>query len=81
MATAAPSVGRLDNIIHELERLHTDAQDIFDAHIDYVRCRAPSSVPFGTLKFREIAGPAGNTIDYVAALKIVRKKIAGGEVA
>ena len=80
MATAAPSVGRLDHIISELERLHTDAQDIFDAHIDYVRCRAPS-VPFGTLKFREIAGPAGNTIDYVAALKIVRKKIAGGEVA
>jgi hypothetical protein len=80
MATAAPSVGRLDNLIKELERLHTDAQDIFDAHIDFVRSRAPS-VPFGVMKFREIAGPAGNTIDYVAALKIVRKKIAGGEVA
>jgi hypothetical protein len=78
MATATSSVGRLDNIIKELERLHTDAQVIFDAHIDFVRCRAPS-VPFGVLKFREIAGPAGNTMDYVAALKIVRKKITGGE--
>jgi hypothetical protein len=76
MATATPSVGRIDNIIKELERLHADAQGIFDAHIDYVRCRAPS-VSFGALKSREIAKPAGNTIDYIAALKIVRKKIVG----
>jgi hypothetical protein len=76
MATATPSVGRIDNIIQELERLHTDAQGIFDAHIDYVRYRAPS-VPFGVLKSREIAGPAGSAIDYIAALKIVRRKITG----
>jgi hypothetical protein len=75
---ATPSVGRLDNIIKELERLHAEAQDIFDAHIDFVRWRAPS-VPFGILKFREIARPAGSTMDYVAALKIVRTKIARGE--
>jgi hypothetical protein len=80
MATTTPSVGRIDNIIKDLERLHADAQGIFDAHIDFVRYRAPS-VPFGVLKSREIAGPAGNAIDYVAALKIVRKKITGGEVA
>jgi hypothetical protein len=42
----------------------------------------PSAVgPIWDSEFREIAGPAGNTIDYVAALKIVRKKIAGGEAA
>jgi len=76
MATATPAVGRIDRIIRELERLQAEAQDIFNAHIDYVRCRAPS-VPFGTLKSREIAGPAGNTMNYVAALKIVRKKITG----
>ena len=74
MAAATPAVGRIDRIIQELERLQAEAQDIFNAHIDYVRCRAPS-VPFGTLKSREIAGPAGNTMNYVAALKIVRKKI------
>jgi hypothetical protein len=78
MATSAPSVGRLDNIISELERLHTDAQDIFDAHVDYALTKDRSVKSFGVMKFREIAGPAGNTIDYVAALKIVRKKIAGG---
>jgi hypothetical protein len=80
MATATPPVGRIDSIIKELERLYTDAQDIFDAHIDFVRCRAPS-VPFGVLKLREIAGPAGNAIDYLAALRIVRKKMIGGEGA
>lgn len=80
MATAKPATGRIDNIIKELEKLHDDAQGIFDAHVDYVRTQMPG-VPFGVLKSREIAGPAGNAIDYVAALKIVRKKITGGEVA
>jgi hypothetical protein len=72
----APSVGRIDNIIRDLERLHADAQDIMNAHIDYVHCRCPT-VPFGTLKAREIAAPAANTINYVNALKIVRGKITG----
>jgi hypothetical protein len=76
MATTTPAVGRIDRIIQDLEGLQAEAQDIFNAHIDYVCCRAPS-VPFGVLKSREIAGPAGSTMDYVAALKIVRKKIAG----
>jgi hypothetical protein len=79
MATAKPATGRIDNIIKELEKLHTDAQDIFDAHIDYVRISTPG-VPFGVVKLHEIAQPAGNALDYVEALKIVRRKITG-EVA
>ena len=79
MASDTPSVGRIDNIIQDLKRLHADAQDIFDAHIDFLRSQTPSA-SFGALKFREIAGPVGNTVDYVAALKIVRTKIIG-EVA
>jgi len=71
-----PSVGRLDNIVRELERLHRDAQDIFDAHVDCLRHRAPG-VPFGTLKAREIAQPAGSTINYVEGLRIVRRRILG----
>jgi hypothetical protein len=70
------NVSRIDDTIKDLERLHAVAQDIFDAHIDYVRCRTPS-VPFGTLKSRIIAAPAGSALNYVAALKIVRKKITG----
>lgn len=69
-----PSVGRLDNIIKELERLHGDAQDIFDAHIEVVRCQTPG-IPFGVLKSCEIANPAGSSLNYIAALKIVREKI------
>jgi hypothetical protein len=81
MATAAPAVGRIDRIIQELERLQAEAQDIFNAHIDYVIAKTPEVIPFGTLKSREIAAPAGNTMNYVAALKIVRKNIAGCEAA
>jgi hypothetical protein len=77
MATATPEVGRLDNIISELERLHADAQDIFDAHINYRFHVERGKVPFGVLKSREIAAPAGSAINYVEALKIVRKKIIG----
>jgi hypothetical protein len=36
MATATLAVGRIDRIIQELERLQAEAQDIFNAHIDYV---------------------------------------------
>jgi hypothetical protein len=71
-----PAVGRLDHIIKELERLHHAAQDIFDAHIDFVSCRNPG-IPFGILKSREIARPAGNSLDYIKALKVVRSKITG----
>jgi hypothetical protein len=70
----AISVGRIDRIIRELEQLHADAQGIFNAHIDYVLAKTPSA-SFGALKSREIAGPAGNTVDYIAGLKIVREKI------
>jgi hypothetical protein len=74
-----PSVGRLDNIVRELERLHADAQDILDAHVDCLRHRAPG-VPFGTLKAREIAQPAGSALNLIAALKIVRRRVLGEAV-
>jgi hypothetical protein len=70
------AVGRLDRIIRELEQLHKEAQDIFNAHIDFVRCQSPG-IPFGVLKACEIATPAGSTLNYIAALKIVREKIIG----
>jgi hypothetical protein len=76
---ATPAVGRLDNIIKELERLHNDAHDIIDAHVDSVRCLTPG-IPFGVLKSREIAGPAGNSLNYINALKIVRQKLTGKAV-
>jgi hypothetical protein len=68
------TTSRIDSIIRDLQRLHADAQQIMDSHVDYLHCKAPS-VPFGTLKYRAIAEPAGNTIDYVKALQIVKKGI------
>jgi hypothetical protein len=70
------AVGRLDNIIRELERLHKDAQDIFNAHVDVVRCQSPGT-SFGVLKAYEICTPAGSALNYINALKIVREKITG----
>jgi hypothetical protein len=70
------SVGRLDNIIAQLEKLQNDAQGIFDAHVDELCCQTPG-IPWGILKTSEIAAPAGSTIDYVAALKMLREKFTG----
>ena len=67
------ATGRLDRIIRELEKLHSKAQGIFDAHIDFMRCRSPGT-PFGVMKAFEITNPAGSALDYVAALKILREK-------
>jgi hypothetical protein len=71
-----PAVGRLDRIIRELEQLHDEAQGIFDAHVEVLRVQN-SGVPFGTIKMCEIAGPAGSSLNYINALKIVREKITG----
>jgi hypothetical protein len=75
MARQKP-VGRLDNIISQLEQLHKDAQGIFDAHVDEMRCRMPG-IPFGVLKACEITNRAGSALDYLRALKIVRENITG----
>ena len=71
-----PAVGRLDRIMRELEKLHDEAQGIFDAHVEVLRCRSPG-IPFGIIKMCEIAGPAGSALNYIEALEIVRKKITG----
>jgi hypothetical protein len=40
-------------------------------------CSEPRGTSWGDLKYRKIAAPAGSTINHVAALKLVRKRIAG----
>ena len=74
-----PDVSRLDRIIAELKVLHDHAHDIIDAHVDSLHHQAPG-VPFGVLKSQEIAQPAGNSLNYVNALRIVRKKLTGKAV-
>jgi hypothetical protein len=67
------STGRLDEIAAHLERLHKDAHDIFNAHVDGLRCRAPAHVGFGALKARLLA-PAGPAVNYIEALKLLRER-------
>jgi hypothetical protein len=66
------STGRLDEIAAHLERLHRDAHDIFDAHVDELRCYAPH-IGFGAMKHRLLA-PAGSTLDYVKALRMLSER-------
>lgn len=69
------AVGRLDDIVAQLERLQKDANQIPDAYTDELICREPRGTSWGDLKYRKIAAPAGSTIDHIAALKLVRDKI------
>jgi len=61
----APSGGRADRIIADLERLHREAHKIFDAYVDELRLQSPG-IPFGVIKGGEITGRAGLSLNYVA---------------
>jgi hypothetical protein len=69
----APSGGRADRIIADLERLHREAHKIFDAYVDELRLQSPG-IPFGVIKGGEITGRAGLSLNYVAALKMLRDR-------
>jgi hypothetical protein len=72
--TMARSVTRLDRIITELEKLHSEANEIYDAHVDVLMLDLPRGTSFGVTKMRAIAEPAGITINHVKALKLLRAK-------
>jgi hypothetical protein len=71
--TMARNVSRLDRIISELE-IHSEADDIFDAHVDVLMCDLPRGTSWGVTKLQYIAEPAGLTIDYVRGLKLLRDR-------
>jgi hypothetical protein len=70
-------VGRLDDIVAQLEKLQKDANQILDAYTDELLCREPRGTSWGDLKYRKIAAPAGLTINHVNALRLVREKLTG----
>lgn len=72
----ARNVSRLDRIICELEKLQKEANDIYDAHIDVLLCDLPPNASFGVTKLKAIAEPAGQTLNHVKALKLLREKLA-----
>lgn len=69
-------VGRLDSIITNLERLQKDANEIINTYTDGFLCNAAPGVSWGATKHWLVA-PAGSTLNYVAALKLLREKLTG----
>jgi hypothetical protein len=49
----------------------------FGPYTDELMCREPLGTSWGDLKYRNIAAPARSTINHIAALKLVRKRIIG----
>jgi hypothetical protein len=70
----ATNTGRLDNIIKELERWQGAANEVLDHHVQVLLCDMPRGTSFGKVKLRTFM-PAGITLDYVNALKMVRDTI------
>jgi hypothetical protein len=77
---ALGNTSRLDRIIGELDRLHRDADQIFDAHVICILRDLPPDTSFGVTKYRFLE-PAGRAINYIEALKLVRDSMADSKVA
>jgi hypothetical protein len=65
---------RLDRIVATLEQAQQEANDILDSYIEERLHHYQSGTTFGSVKARELAAPAGSTINYAEALKLVRRK-------
>ena len=67
----AKSNSRIDSIVGDLNRLHGEAHDIFNAHVDFLLCDRPTGASFGETK-RQMLKPAGLALDYIKALDMLR---------
>ena len=76
--TAKPPtpVARLDAIIAGYERLRAEADAIIDAHVEELRETHPGT-PAARLRSQEIMKGAGSTLNIAAAMKLIRKTLAG----
>ena len=70
-------VSRLDRVAGDLERLHKEADEIFNVYVDLLLANAPRGTSWGQTKLQRLAFPAGSTFDRINALKIVRKALTG----
>ena len=74
----AYNLGRLDQIVVDLERLQDAADDIINGYVNRIVSEASSSTSWGGTKYRLVA-PAGHVLDRVCALKIVRRALTGND--
>jgi hypothetical protein len=63
---------RVDQIIKQLEELHKQAHEIFDARVEVILSHSPYGTSVGATKVNAIFAPAGSTLNYVKALQNLR---------
>jgi hypothetical protein len=63
---------RVQQIIDQLEELHQQAHEIFDARVEVILAGQPYGTSFGATKVNCIFAPSGSTLDYVKALQNLR---------
>ena len=63
---------RVQQTIDQLEELHQQAHEIFDARVEVILAGQPYGTSFGATKVNCIFAPAGRTLNYVQALKNLR---------
>ena len=61
--------GRIEQIIHELERLQKDANGIVNTYVDYIAAKTGN---FFTATRAAIIFPLGAQINFPAALRLIR---------
>jgi len=72
----AYNLGRLDQIVVDVERLQDAAEDIINGYVNRIVSEASGGTSWGGTKHRLVA-PAGHVLDRVGALKIVRRAPTG----
>jgi hypothetical protein len=63
---------RIEQIIHELERLQKDANGIVNTYVDYVAAKSGNSF---TATRAAIIFPLGSQINFPAALRVIREEL------
>src|SRR6516165_4944917 len=64
--------GRIEQIIHELERLQKDANGIVNTYVDYLAGKTGNSF---TATRAAIIFPLGSQINFPAALRVIREEL------
>jgi hypothetical protein len=76
MAQSIPGVdtdtGRIEQIIHELERLQKDADSIVNTYVDYLAAKSGNS---STATRVAIIFPLGSQINFPAAVRLIREEL------
>jgi len=63
--------GRIDRMIADFEKLQREAAEVIDVYVENVR----GALPFGVVRQIEVTNRAGVTLNYPAALRLVKDRI------